>query len=361
MKQVVIMPGGFHPFHAGHLALYQSALEEFPGADVYVAATADTSTRPFPFRLKKMLAQAAGVPADRFVQVKSPFRAEEITKGYDPSNTELVFVRSEKDRTSQPKPGGVKRDGSPAYLQPYTDAERDSMDQHAYMAYLPVATFGSGLTSATEIRQSWPMLTDQRKVQLVNLLYPMTRGRKSSADKIIKIFDEIIGDTVQEAQLINDPEQGLLIQPDGGMGTWSEDSLRSNLARKFADMVDMVKSRRYGNLYHVLYKAGVVENMVLALRQLEDFRERQGRRPIARGREIDMGENQGWAATYTEETGQMAGTPASGLEATYQRRENQPTQEDYVEEKWSEKYKRSIDCDNPQGFSQRAHCAGRKK
>jgi len=32
-----------------------------------------------------------------------------------------------------------------------------------------------------------------------------------------------------------------------------------------------------------------------------------------------------------------------------------------VDEKWSEKYKRSIDCDNPRGFSQRAHCAGRKK
>lgn len=28
---------------------------------------------------------------------------------------------------------------------------------------------------------------------------------------------------------------------------------------------------------------------------------------------------------------------------------------------WSEKYKRSIDCNNPKGFSQRAHCLGRKK
>ena len=34
---------------------------------------------------------------------------------------------------------------------------------------------------------------------------------------------------------------------------------------------------------------------------------------------------------------------------------------DQINEKWSEKYKRSIDCDNPRGFSQRAHCAGRKK
>ncbi|WJZ48406.1 hypothetical protein [Synechococcus phage DSL-LC02] len=32
-----------------------------------------------------------------------------------------------------------------------------------------------------------------------------------------------------------------------------------------------------------------------------------------------------------------------------------------VKEGWSDKYKRSIDCDNPKGFSQRAHCQGRKK
>ena len=30
-------------------------------------------------------------------------------------------------------------------------------------------------------------------------------------------------------------------------------------------------------------------------------------------------------------------------------------------EKWTEKYKRSINCSNPKGFSQKAHCAGRKK
>lgn len=28
---------------------------------------------------------------------------------------------------------------------------------------------------------------------------------------------------------------------------------------------------------------------------------------------------------------------------------------------WSQKYKNSIDCENPKGFSQRAHCQGRKK
>jgi hypothetical protein len=32
-----------------------------------------------------------------------------------------------------------------------------------------------------------------------------------------------------------------------------------------------------------------------------------------------------------------------------------------IGEDWSLKYKRSIDCDNPKGFSQRAHCQGKKK
>jgi GNAT superfamily N-acetyltransferase len=37
------------------------------------------------------------------------------------------------------------------------------------------------------------------------------------------------------------------------------------------------------------------------------------------------------------------------------------TTEQELEEKWSNKYKKSIDCSHPKGFSQRAHCQGRKK
>ena len=34
---------------------------------------------------------------------------------------------------------------------------------------------------------------------------------------------------------------------------------------------------------------------------------------------------------------------------------------DFLSEKWSQKYKDSINCNNPKGFSQRAHCDGKKK
>lgn len=43
------------------------------------------------------------------------------------------------------------------------------------------------------------------------------------------------------------------------------------------------------------------------------------------------------------------------------KRKKKANEELELDEKWSKKYKRSINCDNPKGFSQRAHCQGRKK
>jgi hypothetical protein len=36
-------------------------------------------------------------------------------------------------------------------------------------------------------------------------------------------------------------------------------------------------------------------------------------------------------------------------------------EEDILDEKWSKNYKKTINCSNPKGFSQKAHCAARKK
>lgn len=194
MKQVIIMPGGFHPFHAGHYALYQQAQDAFPGADVYVAATNDTSARPFPFAVKEKLAKLAGVKSGHFVQVKSPFQAREITANLDPANTQLIFVRSEKDANKPPQAGGVKKDGNPAYLQPYEgQGELAPMAQHAYMAYLPTVEFGPGMTSATEIRTAWPRLNEKRKTALVMSLYPATQKNPALAANVVKMLDTAMG------------------------------------------------------------------------------------------------------------------------------------------------------------------------
>jgi uncharacterized protein len=36
------------------------------------------------------------------------------------------------------------------------------------------------------------------------------------------------------------------------------------------------------------------------------------------------------------------------------------TFKEFLSEGWSNKYKKSINCSNPKGFSQKAHCQGRK-
>jgi hypothetical protein len=414
MTQIVVMPGGFHPFHAGHMALYNSAREAFPDAEVYVAATNDTSSRPFPFAVKEKLAKLAGVEPGHFVQVKSPFRAEEITAKFDPAQDTLIFVRSEKDAGSPPRPGGTKKDGSPAYLQPLAGAENlEPFAQHAYMAYLPTVEFGPGMTSATQIRTAWPGLNDKRKTALVMSLYPKTQTNPKLAATVAKLLDAAIG--TQEVTEGNDDVWG----PQGRFAGDVPVNLGSGVSTRLdvddtvtyfgekATILAMSKDRTVSRIH---LKSGITQNVKTSdLKRVgQDVAEgssgvsvRQWANQVRREHGLDVkfrnrqegggavdsviarnssgetvgvynrktgfptvyepkqgvDENQGWAATYETNTQNFVG----GMKAGYQARENQPVDEDYIEEKWSQKYKSSINCANPKGFSQRAHCAGRKK
>ena len=214
MRQIVIMPGGFHPFHAGHASLYQSAVKAFTNADTYVAATNHTKTRPFPFSIKEKLAKLAGVADKHFVQVKSPFQPREITDHYNPEEDVLIFVRSEKDRNESPKPGGTKKDGTPAYFQPWTGKNVQPFGKQAYIAYLPTVEFGPGITSATEIRNAWPTLNDKRKTAMVMSLYPVTQKNPKLAANVVKMLDMGMGSELGEAiNKVEPAAQPLHIQP----------------------------------------------------------------------------------------------------------------------------------------------------
>jgi hypothetical protein len=194
MSTIVIMPGGFHPFHAGHADLYQSAVQAFPGAEVFVAATNDTSNRPFPFAIKEKLAKLAGVKPGHFVQVKSPFRAEEITSQFDPDRDRLIFVRSEKDADKPPQAGGVKKDGKPAYLQPLAGQTNiRPFKEHAYMAYFRTVEFLPGMTGASDIRAEWPTLDQQGKINRVMSLYPTTQKNPKLAANVVAMLDTVMG------------------------------------------------------------------------------------------------------------------------------------------------------------------------
>lgn len=303
LKKLVIIPGGFHPFHAGHKALYDAAVAQFPKADVYIAATDDKSTRPFPFKLKKTLAGIAGIPAHRFVQVKSPFQPREITDLYDPETTQLIFVRSDKDSGVSPLPGGFKKDGSASYLQPLKRNKPENMKQHGFMTYLPTVQFGPGMTSATEIRGKWPTMSDSEKEDLIVNLYPM--NSKPMINKAVEIFNTVLGDkqpvsmpmgSIEEEDAVDKVKETRIIQKDnevsilpaGGMGSYSEESIKSNLAEKLRTLAEMLEDENYDNLEYVIYKSGAMKSLVGALRQYQSFKDKRGNRPIKKDVEIDI-------------------------------------------------------------------------
>tara|TARA_B100000497_G_scaffold126057_1_gene163925 strand:- start:98 stop:1288 length:1191 start_codon:yes stop_codon:yes gene_type:complete len=174
---VAIMPGGFHPFHPGHKSLYDYAVQEFGRDNVYVAATNDTTSRPFPFDVKKQLAELAGIPSNRFIQVKSPFNALSYNSLLqDANNTALVFIRSDKDKTSQPLPDQVRKsDGNMGYLISYDGSLDHGADTHGYMVYGPTIDFkfsGASVKSASELRTQWPQLSQEEKLAASEAMYP---------------------------------------------------------------------------------------------------------------------------------------------------------------------------------------------
>jgi hypothetical protein len=192
MANIVIMPGGFHPFHAGHAALYNSIKEKYgEGSDIYVAASDNQKERPFPFKIKEKLAQISGVQPGEFVQVKSPFVPKEITDKYDPDKDTIVFVRSEKDKDEYPKPGAVKKDGSPGYFQHIDTAQRGAQpfSKVGYMDYLPVKEF-AGITSATQIRDTWPSLNDDQREEFVTHIYPNLKGNDKLIKNVVKLLSK---------------------------------------------------------------------------------------------------------------------------------------------------------------------------
>ena len=388
MSTIVVMPGGFHPFHAGHLALYQSAQRAFPDADVYVAATNDTSARPFPFAVKEKLAQLAGVEPGHFVQVKSPFRAEEITSQFDPASDVLIFVRSEKDSTKPPQAGGNKKDGTPAYLQPLIGAKRlEPFGKHAYMAYLPTVEFGPGMTSATEIRSAWPRLNDKRKTALVMSLYPATQSNPALAANVVKMLDTAMGSQVDEDLSRRGFLRGLgAAAVAGAAGSAMAQSQPVDVSQAFANMRKDDPRVQHNKDIDEMARA-IYDQMVTLRGQPIDRRQQQMWMTIARekaaeklskyapGRPAAQSQSSGFPSQGSERrvsknidnfesqgVAEMDGQNfVGGMTAGYQERENQPIDEDYIEEKWSQKYKSTINCDSPKGFSQRAHCAGRKK
>lgn len=151
-----IYPGRFHPAGPHHYQAYKWLADKF-GEDKVFVATADKielPDSPLNFKEKKAVWMGYGVPANRIIQTKSPYTATEVLDLL-PDGAAVVFGFGQKD-ADRFKVGGVKKDGSPTYLQFYEQNKDNLQDftKNGYLIIVPhfsLKVDGKEL-SGTEIR-----------------------------------------------------------------------------------------------------------------------------------------------------------------------------------------------------------------
>jgi len=176
-KKLALMPGRFQPPHIGHMQAWKWLNDKFGEAYIVTSDKVDPPRSPFNFAEKKRLHMHAGVTSNRIIQVKNPYRADEIVSKQDPNNTVLLFGISKKDMEEDPrftfKP---KKDGSPSYFQPFKGNESNikPLSQHGYIVVVPTFPFkvnGKLMKSATEFRSDFAQADDSTQAKMIKDLY----------------------------------------------------------------------------------------------------------------------------------------------------------------------------------------------
>jgi hypothetical protein len=353
MNYLVIYPGRFHPFHLGHKASYDYLVNKY-GADAVYIATSDKQapvTSPFSYSDKVEMMTKLGVPASHIVKVRNPYQATEITDNLTPeqkADTALIFAVSAKDAERfNFKP---KRDGSPSYIQPLPEYPGQSQSQKrlkpmtkaAYIDITPTVNFkvrGQDANSATVVRQLFIDGNDADRDQIITDLY----GAPDSS--LRDMFKQRLGITDHVVKMMQECRR---------IGTARSMALMERIIRAEREVLrEFAPTEPGGN------DDGDVppDIYTLANRWWNNTDDQDRIAAVLRSRGWDIQQSDG-----EEDVCQL--TYRDGSVYYLWDGEFDPDlyeTADYIEEKWSQKYKRSINCAHPRGFSQRAHCAGRKK
>jgi hypothetical protein len=131
-KPVVVYPGRFQPFHAGHYSVYKDLVNKYGADNVFIGTSdkTDNAKSPLNFNEKQfIMSKMFNIPTDKIVQVKSPYSPQEITSRY-PEDTPFITAFSEKD---------AERLGSNnKYFKPLPD-KPDQLGNYRDVGYFTIA------------------------------------------------------------------------------------------------------------------------------------------------------------------------------------------------------------------------------
>lgn len=192
---VAIYPGRFQPMGAHHAKAYKWLKSKFKNAYVGTSGKVSLPKSPFSFNEKKKIINSHGIT--KVVQVKNPYKAEEILKKYDPETTAAVFMVGEKDAN---RLGGK-------FFQPWKGKADIGYRDGAYTIIAPHVSLkvpGHGEMSGTAIRKALgdKELDSKDKKKVFKGIF----GHVKHYDMIIKKLEslnEVMEEFLQEFDLAN--------------------------------------------------------------------------------------------------------------------------------------------------------------
>lgn len=305
-RLVVIYPGRFQPFHLGHKEVFQSLQNTFGRDNVYIATSnkVDLPNSPFNFSDKTVLMHAAGIPSDRIIQVSNPYSATDYVNALNLNlaNTIMIFAVG--------APDAQRLDIDSVYTELTPTGRKSKIPAGKSVGSAkPFKSFTKLQDCTTADQHQYVIIADERQ-------------------KVIKINGQPIdvshGTPARSAwnAVRNDPK------------------LRSEYLLQMYGRDDAELGRILDKIPQTVTEEAAGVGVVANKKQVNDPRYSMSITKDVRPGEVGRQLKKMHLADSVQKIQEQIAT---------------------LREKWSAKYKRSINCSNPQGFSQRAHCQGKKK
>lgn len=216
MKTIAIYPGRFQPFGKHHAATFMWVQNKFGSNNSFIATSdiVDPFQNPFSFNEKKAIISAYGF-GNKVVNVKNPYKAEEITAKFNPENTAVVFIVGKKDLDRL-------KVGQGYFLEyPGPDKPLKPFSENGYVVIAPHISLnvpGYGEMSGTQIRKALgdTSVPREKKKKLFNDVFGWYSEKM--ANIIFDVLEDMYDSQLKETKLFSKDWWSSLLQEGGAAG-----------------------------------------------------------------------------------------------------------------------------------------------
>ena len=158
MKNIVIYSGRFQPFGPHHFESYKRLCNMFGSDNVFIATSDKVEEKsPLNFQEKLKCILQYQVKPSNVIQVKNPYKSEEIISRFNMNEISVIFAYGKKDYG---RISFVKKDGTPGFFKEYYGQKNlDPISKCGYAMEMPhvKVNYNGNELSGTLLRKILPL------------------------------------------------------------------------------------------------------------------------------------------------------------------------------------------------------------